>query len=110
MPQCDRACEQVARCWAGASLYEIAANSTLSMVPRMVRKTKCRWGRIERHGGDRPPAIKLIFALSTEIIAAALENRVEPRVCCPSKVRPRQRYHSVRCGMLRPRLHVGSAR
>src|SRR5215813_12389510 len=41
VPQCDRACEQVARCWAGASLNEIAANGTLSMMARIVRKTKC---------------------------------------------------------------------
>jgi len=56
VPQSDRACEQVARCWADAWLYEIAANGTLSMVTRMVRKIKCAIGLSSQKGreSDKP--------------------------------------------------------
>src|SRR6516165_2902246 len=39
-PQSDRACEQVARCWADASLEDIATNGRLSMAARTTPKTK----------------------------------------------------------------------
>jgi hypothetical protein len=39
-PQDDRACEQVARSWAGASLQAIATNGRLSMMARTVRKNR----------------------------------------------------------------------
>jgi hypothetical protein len=38
VPQCERACEQVARCWANASLEDIATNGTLSMAARTAPK------------------------------------------------------------------------
>src|SRR5262245_34896310 len=40
VPQCERACEQVARCWADASLEDIATNGKLSMAARTPPKTK----------------------------------------------------------------------
>jgi hypothetical protein len=41
VPQCERACEQVARCWANASLEDIATNGTLSMAARTAPKPIC---------------------------------------------------------------------
>jgi len=41
VPQCDRACEQVSRSWADASLSEIAISGAMSMATRIVPKTKC---------------------------------------------------------------------
>jgi hypothetical protein len=39
-PQCNRACEHVARCWADASLQDIATNGTPSMTATTAPKTK----------------------------------------------------------------------
>ena len=41
VPQSERACEQVARCMADASLEDIAANDTLSAAARTAPKRKC---------------------------------------------------------------------
>jgi hypothetical protein len=40
VPQCERACEQVARCWADALSEDIARNGTLSMAARTPPKIK----------------------------------------------------------------------
>ncbi len=40
VPQCKRACEQVARCWADASLEDIAINGTLTVAARTALKIK----------------------------------------------------------------------
>ncbi len=40
VPQCDRACEHVARCWADASLQDIATNGAASMAATTTPKTK----------------------------------------------------------------------
>jgi len=40
VPQCARACEQVARSWAGASFRDIATNSTPSAATRTVPNSK----------------------------------------------------------------------
>jgi hypothetical protein len=40
VPQCKRACEQVARCWADASLEDIAINGTLTVATRTALKIK----------------------------------------------------------------------
>ena len=40
VPQCDRACEHVARCWADASLQDIATNGTASMAATTTPKIK----------------------------------------------------------------------
>src|SRR5262245_59606985 len=39
VPQCARACEQVARSWADASLWDIATNGTLSTATRIVPRS-----------------------------------------------------------------------
>jgi hypothetical protein len=41
VPQCDRACEQVARSWADAALEDIATSGTLSTATTTVPKTNC---------------------------------------------------------------------
>jgi len=40
VPQCKRACEQVARCWAHASLEDIAINDTPTVATRTALKIK----------------------------------------------------------------------
>jgi hypothetical protein len=40
VPQCKRACEQVARCWADASLEDIAINGTPTAATRTALKIK----------------------------------------------------------------------
>jgi hypothetical protein len=40
VPQCKRACEQVARCWAHASLEDIAINGTPTVATRTALKIK----------------------------------------------------------------------
>jgi hypothetical protein len=40
VPQCKRACEQVARCWADASLEDIAINGTPTVATRTALKIK----------------------------------------------------------------------
>jgi hypothetical protein len=40
VPQCKRACEQVARCWADASLEDILINSTPTVTTRTALKIK----------------------------------------------------------------------
>jgi hypothetical protein len=40
VPQCERASEQVSRCWADASLEDIAINRTQTVAIRTARKIK----------------------------------------------------------------------
>jgi hypothetical protein len=52
VPQFKRACEQVSRCWANASLEDVAINGTPTVATRMALKIKRLMTSCER--GDLP--------------------------------------------------------
>jgi hypothetical protein len=81
-PQDDRACEQVARCWADASLYEIAANGTLSMVASTVRKTlallRPRRQRPRCHAAESCDELASFHSITSSASASSLSGIWRP--------------------------------
>jgi hypothetical protein len=89
VPQCKRACEQVARCWADASLEDIAINGTPIVATRMALKIKrvmTSFSLRQAHSHSR----RLLFANAA---IAAWRDHLWPCVGVRSSWWPNARVH-----------------